>query len=200
MSPLPHSDGHDAPWLTDEVVPGEAAVVDDVVVGFEDAVRQPVIAHELPQVLDGIEFGAARRQRHERNVGRHHQRGRAVPPGLIEYDDSVGARGDVAGYLLQVQAHGLAVAIGHDQPGGLAFCRADRAKDPRRCAALVLGCRWARAPLRPTPGQFGLLADPGLVLPPQLYGRAFGQALTDLRQTGWEVFLKTAISSAFCPQ
>jgi hypothetical protein len=35
MRPLSHSDGHDAPWLADEVVPGEAAVVDDVVVGFD---------------------------------------------------------------------------------------------------------------------------------------------------------------------
>ena len=35
MRPFPHADGHDAPWLADEVVPGEAAVVDDVVVGFD---------------------------------------------------------------------------------------------------------------------------------------------------------------------
>ena len=119
MCPSAHADGHDAPWLADEVVPGEAAVVDDVVVGFEDPVREPVIAHELPDVLDGIELGAARRQRHECDVGRHHQRSRAVPPGLIEDEDSVRARGDVAGYLLQVQAHGLAVAVGHYQPGGL---------------------------------------------------------------------------------
>jgi hypothetical protein len=27
-------------------------VVDDVVIGFEDAVREPVIAHELPDILD----------------------------------------------------------------------------------------------------------------------------------------------------
>ena len=33
MRPLPHSDGHDAPWLVDELVPGEAAVIDDVVIG-----------------------------------------------------------------------------------------------------------------------------------------------------------------------
>ena len=47
MRPLAHADRHDAPWLIDEVVPGEAAVVDDVVVGFEDAVRQPIVTHEL---------------------------------------------------------------------------------------------------------------------------------------------------------
>ena len=35
MRPLAHADGHDTPRLIDEVVPGEAAVVDDVVVGFD---------------------------------------------------------------------------------------------------------------------------------------------------------------------
>ncbi len=87
---MPHADGHDAPWLADEVVPGEAAVVDDVVVGFEDAVRQPVVTHELPDILDRVEFGASRRQRQEGDVWRHDQFGRTVPSGLIKDDDSMG--------------------------------------------------------------------------------------------------------------
>jgi hypothetical protein len=33
-----------------------AAVSDDVVVVGEDAVREPVVAHELPDVLDRIEL------------------------------------------------------------------------------------------------------------------------------------------------
>jgi hypothetical protein len=33
---------HDAPRLIGEAVPGEAAMIEDVVVGFEHAVRQPV--------------------------------------------------------------------------------------------------------------------------------------------------------------
>ena len=44
MCPPAQSDGHDAPRLIDEPVPGEAAVIDDVVVGFEDAVRRPIVA------------------------------------------------------------------------------------------------------------------------------------------------------------
>ncbi len=59
MRPLTQADRHDAPWLVSKLVPGVAAVLDDVVVGFIDAVRQPVIAHELPQVLDGVQLGAA---------------------------------------------------------------------------------------------------------------------------------------------
>jgi hypothetical protein len=39
------------------------------------------------------------------------------------------------------------------------------------------------------------LANPGFILPPKLYRRAFGEALADLRQTGGELFLKMAMSS-----
>ena len=47
------------------MVPGEAAMVEDVIVRWEDAVRQPVVAHELPDVLDEVElvvFGRKRQQ------------------------------------------------------------------------------------------------------------------------------------------
>ena len=38
---------------------------------FEDAVGEPVIAHELPDVLDRVEFGAFRRQGDNGDIGRH---------------------------------------------------------------------------------------------------------------------------------
>ena len=59
MGPFSESDGHDAPGLIDEVVPGEAAMIEDVVVGFEDAVREPVFAHELPDIFDRVKLGAS---------------------------------------------------------------------------------------------------------------------------------------------
>ena len=52
-----HTDGHDFPGHIDELALGEAAVVEDVVVGFEDPVGEPVVAHELPDVFYGVEFG-----------------------------------------------------------------------------------------------------------------------------------------------
>ena len=55
MCPAAQADGHNAPGLIDKTVPGEAALVEDVCVGFEDAVRQPVVAHELPDILDRID-------------------------------------------------------------------------------------------------------------------------------------------------
>lgn len=197
MRPLPHTDGHDAPWLIDEIVPGEAAVVDDVIVGFEDAVRQPVVTHELPDVLDRVEFGASRRQRQEGDVGRHDQLGRTVPSGLIKDDDGMGTGRHVEGDLFQMHAHRLAVAAGHDDAGSLAFCGADCAENPGRGSSLIARSRGTRAALGPAPGELGLLADPGFVLPPQLYGRSFGEAFADLRQTGGEAFLKMAMSSSF---
>jgi len=56
MRPFAATDGHDVPRLIDELVPSLAAVVDDVVVGGEDAVGEPIVAHELPDILDRVEF------------------------------------------------------------------------------------------------------------------------------------------------
>jgi hypothetical protein len=49
--PIAARDGHDFPRLIDERVPGVAAVIDDVVEGFENSVRQPVLPHELPDIF-----------------------------------------------------------------------------------------------------------------------------------------------------
>ncbi len=51
MVPIADADGHDPPGLVDEFVPGVGAMGDDVVIGGVDAVRQPVVAHELPNLL-----------------------------------------------------------------------------------------------------------------------------------------------------
>ena len=85
MCPLAQSAGHDAPRLIDEAVPCAAVMVEDIVVGFEDAVRQPVVAHELPDVFDRVELGAFRRQRQQGDIGRDDQARREMPAGLIEY-------------------------------------------------------------------------------------------------------------------
>ena len=62
-------DGHDLPGLIDQSVPSIAAVIDDIVEGFEDSVRQPVLTHELPDIFLWVEFRRTRRQRHEQEVG-----------------------------------------------------------------------------------------------------------------------------------
>ncbi len=54
MCPLAHSDGHNFPRPLDEVVPGVTAMVEDILIGREDPVREPVVADELPDVLDRV--------------------------------------------------------------------------------------------------------------------------------------------------
>ena len=56
--------------MIEELVPGVATVVDDVVVGFEDPVGQPIVAQELPDILRRIEFGTFCRQRDDSDIWR----------------------------------------------------------------------------------------------------------------------------------
>ena len=57
MGPFAVTDGDDFARLIDKLVPGLAAVGDDIIVAIEDPVREPVTAHELPYVLHGVQFG-----------------------------------------------------------------------------------------------------------------------------------------------
>jgi hypothetical protein len=80
VRPLARSEGHDAPGLVDELVLCLAAVIDEIVVGFEDTVGEPVVAHELPDVLYLVEFGAFRWQGDNGDVGRHNKARRRTDP------------------------------------------------------------------------------------------------------------------------
>ena len=76
-------------WI--KAIPGEAGMVDDIGVGFEGADREPVVPHELPDVLDGIELWGAGREPHQCDVFRDIELVGGMPAGLIEEDDGVGA-------------------------------------------------------------------------------------------------------------
>src|SRR5712671_1033 len=90
MCPIAQADRHDGPGLVDELVPGIAAVLEDVVVGAEDAIGEPVVAHELPDVFDRVEFRRLWRQRHQGDVGL------LADPGLILKPDLYRLAGRVA--------------------------------------------------------------------------------------------------------
>ena len=110
MRPLAEPDGHDAPGLVGELVPCLTAVIDEIIIRFEDAVGEPVVAHKLPDVLDWVELGAFRRQGDNGDVGRHDEARRHVPASLIEQEDGVGTGRDDRGDLGEVQVHRLGVA------------------------------------------------------------------------------------------
>src|SRR6478752_9357729 len=144
-------------------------MVDEIVVGFEDAVGEPIVAEELPDVFDRIELGAFRRQRNDGDVCRHDKTGRQVPAGLIDQEDGVGAGRDSFGDFRQVQVHGLGVAGRQDQGSALALVWADRAEDVGGSGALVTRYAWPGAALRPAAGDLVLLSDTSLVGEPDFY-------------------------------
>lgn len=198
MCPVAQSDGHDAPGLLDEPVPGVAAVVEDVGVGAEDPVRQPVLPHELPDGFDRVELRRLGGQRDDGDVLRHLEPARDMPAGLVEEEDGVSAWRDRLRDLGEVERHRLARAAGEDEPGALAICRADRAEDVGGLRALILRRRGPRASSRPAPGDLVLLPHAGLVGEPDLYAAGRDALIArDRRQTRREGFLKavTAASS-----
>ena len=145
MRPIAQSDGHDAPGLIDELVPGVAAVVDDVVVGFEDAVREPVVAHELPDVLDGVQFGAFRRQRQMVMLaGTTSAWTGASPPDRAGARRARRARRSAA---ISARCRFIASVLqaGRIKAAPLPSFRADRAEDVGRRGALIAG-RAGRVP------------------------------------------------------
>jgi len=102
---------------------------DDVVVGREDAVGQPVIAHELPDVFHRVELGRARRQGDDGDIAGHLELCGGVPSGLIHDENRMGIGRDGLGYLGKVQAHGSGVAVGQHEACALALTRTDCPED-----------------------------------------------------------------------
>ena len=86
--------------------------MDDVVEGFEDSVRQPVLSYELPDILLAVELRCTRRQRQERDVAGNLEFLGAMPAGLIEDKDCVRAYGYSCSDLIEMKLHGFGVAEG----------------------------------------------------------------------------------------
>src|SRR5687768_1079996 len=51
MRPVTQANCHDLPGLGGEFIQSLTAVIDEIVIGFEDAIGEPIIAEELPYVL-----------------------------------------------------------------------------------------------------------------------------------------------------
>lgn len=102
-------------------------MVEDIVVGLEDAVGQPVLAHELPDIFGWVELWGLWRERQQGDVvGQDELVGR-VPAGLIEHDEGMGARVDDQRDFVQMPLHRRGVALGQDEACSLAFGGTDGA-------------------------------------------------------------------------
>ena len=66
-------------------------MLDDFDVGPEDAVGEPVVPHELPDVFNRIEFGTFGRQRDDADIIGHDQRVSHMPSGLVHEQYGMGA-------------------------------------------------------------------------------------------------------------
>ncbi len=131
---------------------------------FEDAVREPVFAHELPDVFDRVAFGRPGRERHECDVVGDFEGQGGVPSGLIEHDDGMGARFNDAADLGEVSVQRLCVGTGHDEALPLFGQMA-----PKIQAEVVLwslGADGLVPRFAPRRVILFFLPDAGLVLPP----------------------------------
>jgi len=172
-------------------------VVDDVVEGFEDPVREPVFAHELPYVFLRVQLWAFCRQRDQRDVGRDDQSAREMPASLIDEKRGVGTRCDLGGDFGEVEVHRLGIASWHDERRALAVLGTDRAEDVGRGGSLVFRRARARAALGPAARDLVLLADARLVCKPDFYGGGLDAFfMPDLRQALRQAFLKSSIAPA----
>ena len=95
--------------------------------------------------------------------------------------------------------HGLCVAAGENEACTHAPGRANGTEDPGRFGALILGGTGPCSASGPPPRELGLLADPGFIRPPDLYGHTGREGALDRVQLGGEAFLKASSAYSFCP-
>ena len=130
-----------------EFVPGQAAVIEDIVVAEEDAVGQPVVAHELPDGFDRVEFGTLGREGDEREIAGDVELAGRMPTRPIEKQDGVAPGRNVLGDFIEMQLHRLGVALRQQsgRPRCLLSGRSPRRCRSRRCAG-QLGAAEGRVP------------------------------------------------------
>lgn len=170
-------------------------MIDDVVIGFENAVGQPVLAQKLPDVFGRIQLWTFRRQRNERDVGRHDQLVGHVPAGAVDDESGVGPWRDSSADFDEEQIHRVGVAGRENKRRALAVLWTDGAEYVGRGGALIVGRARPRPAFGPSARDLVFLADARLVLEPDFYFVG-GDALLarDFFQTSWETFLKSSIA------
>ena len=173
-------------------------MIDDVVEGFENSVRQPVLPHELSDIFLAVEFRRAWRKPQVRDVAWNLEGVGAMPAGLIEEQDCVCSGADLGRDLIEMELHGFAVASRQHEGGASPAFGADRTEQIGRFGPLIVRGAGTGALPGPAIGELVLLADPHLVLAPHLYRCARRKLRADLRHTAGKVFLNVSTASASC--
>ena len=92
-----------------------------------------------------------------------------MPAGLVEDQDGVGTGGDPCGDLVEMKLHGFGVAERQNEGSAGSIFGADRTEQIGRLGALIMRGSGTGALPGPAIGELVLLADPHLVLEPDLY-------------------------------
>ncbi len=100
--------------------------------------------------------------------------------------------------LLEMHLHGAGVGLGQHESGTGAAPGADGAEQIGVLVALVGRQARARAGLGPKPGSAVLLAEPGLILEPQLDRPVPGQMAYVRGEGAGEVFLNPSSTAGSC--
>ena len=104
-------------------------MIEDFIVGIEDAVGEPIVAHELPDVFYRVEFGTFGWQRDDADIVGYDECPGHMPSGLIHEHDSMGTRCHGSGDFGKMPDHRVGIAARQDKPCALAQGRADRSED-----------------------------------------------------------------------
>ena len=121
-----------------------------------------------------------------------------MPAGLIENDDRVGAGGYPCADLIEMKLHGFGVAEGQNEGSAGSMFGADRAEQIGRLGALIMRGSGSRALPGPAISELVLLADPHLVLEPDLYRCTRRKLGADFRHAVGKVFLNASMASGSC--
>ena len=137
MCPSAKTDGHDAPRLIDERVPSEAAVIDDIVVGFADGIGGPVVANEPPDILDWGLCWAFRRQWQHVILAGTLSAAEACHPARSKTSTAFVPR--ATWKAISARRMPIAWLLQDDSSRAIAFNGAESAESKGRGGALVLG-------------------------------------------------------------
>ncbi len=118
-----------------------------------------------------------------------------MPSGLVEDEDGVGAGRDHGGDLGEMQSHRFGGAPWQHEARPFALGGTDGTEDVGRGGPLIVRGGRPGAALRPAPRDLVLLADPRLVLKPDLY-RLAADLLFDSCHDGREIFLKSSAAAS----
>lgn len=176
----------------EQVRPGPAAGIDDVLIGVVDPGVEEVVLDELEQVFDRVQLWRIGRQEEQRDVVGQLEVMGDMPAGAIEDDDSLGAWRDLGADFGEMQGHGVGVGLGQHQGRRAVGFGAGGGEEIGGFVALVFWLSRPAALFRPLPGQLAFLADPGFIGEPNFY-RAFRSSVADrLFDQVTEVFLNAA--------